>query len=642
MLVGCAGDEQDEVASQSDPLTSGYVAAYAFSEGTGTTTADQSANRFNGTLSGVTWSPQGKFGQALQFSGAASSYVEIADNPALRMTRAFTLSAWVKPTSLSGAPTVVFKHQKGGLTYALYAGGHSGPAASVTKSSTSVSAAAASALSLNAWTHLAATYDGSSLRIYVNGALASTKAVAAPINSSTGVLRIGNNSVHSGEGFIGLIDEVRIFNRAQSAAEIENDMAVPISGAADTAPPAGSIVINSSEATNSTAVTLTLSATDSSGVTQMRLSNDGVTFGAPVAYATNAAWTLTSGDGPKTVYVQFKDTAGNWSGSFSDTIMLDTVPPELSAVTATSLTASSATITWVTSQPATSTVNEGTTTSYGTDASSSGLATSHSVLLSGLSASTTYHFRVRSSDAAGNEAVGADATFTTTSSSSPSSSGATVVGTQAISFRWGDSGWSTSSIAISGVQTGDAIVVVAAFWTSNGPNVAPSDSNGTLTAAVNQAPSYTSPPVVAQIFYELNASAGTHHITAPALAYGGDGMLYVLLVRGLSGTFVASGSAHATGTALPSIATQLSTNASPGDFVVAIGCEDDSVSGGTNVAMSGPPAGWSAVGVQNDSDNYVPSSTHYRIVASPGPQPVSWSWNDRNANVTCAAMAALR
>src|SRR5205085_7520975 len=80
-------------------------------------------------------------------------------------------------------------------------------------------------------------------------------------------------------------------------------------------------------------VTLALNATDpapASGVTQMHFSNDGVNFSAYQAYATSAPWTLTAGDGVKTVYAQFKDAEGNQSAVVSDTITLtlpDTTSP---------------------------------------------------------------------------------------------------------------------------------------------------------------------------------------------------------------------------------------------------------------------------------------------------------------------------
>ncbi len=97
----------------------------------------------------------------------------------------------------------------------------------------------------------------------------------------------------------------------------------------DTTPPSGSVIINSgAAATNTPTVTLTLSATDNSGtVSQMQCSNDNVTYTAPEAYATSKTWTLTSGDGTKTVYVKFSDPSGNWSTPVSGSINLDTTPP---------------------------------------------------------------------------------------------------------------------------------------------------------------------------------------------------------------------------------------------------------------------------------------------------------------------------
>ena len=67
------------------------------------------------------------------------------------------------------------------------------------------------------------TYDGSSMRLYVNGVLVSTRAQTGSTAVSTGLLQIGGNGVW-GEYFSGAIDEVRIYNRALSAAEIQVDM----------------------------------------------------------------------------------------------------------------------------------------------------------------------------------------------------------------------------------------------------------------------------------------------------------------------------------------------------------------------------------------------------------------------------------
>ncbi|MCA9973523.1 MAG: hypothetical protein KC425_25065 [Anaerolineales bacterium] len=97
----------------------------------------------------------------------------------------------------------------------------------------------------------------------------------------------------------------------------------------DTTAPTGSVVIDAGAAyAGTTAVNLTLSASDGlSGVADMRFSNNGSSWSGWQAYAGSAAWTLTSGDGTKTVYAQYRDAAGNISGSVTDSIVLDTTGP---------------------------------------------------------------------------------------------------------------------------------------------------------------------------------------------------------------------------------------------------------------------------------------------------------------------------
>ena len=115
----------------------------------------------------------------------------------------------------------------------------------------------------------------------------------------------------------------------------------------DTTPPTGTILINNVDVyTNSTSVTLYLSASDStSGVSKMRFSNDGGIWSSEEDYAATRAWMLTSGDGTKTVYVQYKDNAGNRSASMSDAIILDTTAPADPTLALSDQTTGSATYT---------------------------------------------------------------------------------------------------------------------------------------------------------------------------------------------------------------------------------------------------------------------------------------------------------
>ncbi|MEW5744701.1 MAG: chitobiase/beta-hexosaminidase C-terminal domain-containing protein [Nitrospirota bacterium] len=95
----------------------------------------------------------------------------------------------------------------------------------------------------------------------------------------------------------------------------------------------GMVKINSDAvATNSTGVTLSLTCNDSAGCSQMQFSNDGSAWSAPEVFASTKAWALAAGsDGIRTVYAKFKDSAGNWSSAFSDTIVLDTIAPVTTA-----------------------------------------------------------------------------------------------------------------------------------------------------------------------------------------------------------------------------------------------------------------------------------------------------------------------
>lgn len=108
-----------------------------------------------------------------------------------------------------------------------------------------------------------------------------------------------------------------------------DDVSISYNTTPDTTPPSGSIGINSgSSYTSVTSVNLNISATDNlSGTAEMRLSNNNVNWSAWEPYTTLRAWSIDPGDGVKTVYVQFRDYAGNASGSFAASIILDITAP---------------------------------------------------------------------------------------------------------------------------------------------------------------------------------------------------------------------------------------------------------------------------------------------------------------------------
>jgi chitodextrinase len=81
------------------------------------------------------------------------------------------------------------------------------------------------------WAHLATTYDGTTLALYVNGVLKATLPVTGAIGQSAGPLRLGGNDIWD-EWFAGVIDDVRVYDRALTPTEVQADMNAPVTGAA--------------------------------------------------------------------------------------------------------------------------------------------------------------------------------------------------------------------------------------------------------------------------------------------------------------------------------------------------------------------------------------------------------------------------
>jgi hypothetical protein len=203
------------------------VAAYSFDAGVGSSVVDVSGRGNNGTISGAAWTAQGRNGGALSFDGS-NDLVTVADAASLDLSSGMTLEAWVNSAAAGGNwRTVVLKEQPGQLVYALYSNEGSARASGHVFVGGDLDTRSAVTMPLNTWTHLAVTYDGSALRLYLNGALSSSRAVSGAMPNSTGALRIGGNTVWA-EWFLGRIDDVRVYNRALTQTEIQTDLNTPV------------------------------------------------------------------------------------------------------------------------------------------------------------------------------------------------------------------------------------------------------------------------------------------------------------------------------------------------------------------------------------------------------------------------------
>ena len=313
------------------PLPAGLIAAYGFEEGSGSTTVDNSGRGHTGTISGAAWTSAGHSGKGLQFDGVNDS-VMVADAADLDLTLGATMEAWVRPTTLNGWRTVVLKEAVGDLAYALYSSNDtSRPAALTRLSGTTSLAAGANPIAPNSWSHLAGTYDGATLRLYVNGTQVSATGATGLISATASPLMIGGNSVWN-EFFAGTIDDVRIYNRALSPAEIGADMtaAVTTGGTADTIPPkvlttfplGGTMGVSQAIAPSATfseimnaatitAATVTLRSDAAAVNATVSYSREVVTLTPSVPLAANTTYTATVKSGASGV----KDLSGNPLGT---------------------------------------------------------------------------------------------------------------------------------------------------------------------------------------------------------------------------------------------------------------------------------------------------------------------------------------
>src|SRR5437899_790336 len=141
-----------------------------------------------------------------------------------------TLEAWVFPTATPTSWRAIVDKTVDG--YYLMASTDQGnrPSVGGTWVGGNQNTFGPSVLAVNAWTHLAATFDGATVRLFVNGAQVASQAQTTPLATTTGTLQIGGDS-YPNEFFAGRIDEVRIYNGALSAAEIQTDMTSPIGNA---------------------------------------------------------------------------------------------------------------------------------------------------------------------------------------------------------------------------------------------------------------------------------------------------------------------------------------------------------------------------------------------------------------------------
>jgi hypothetical protein len=242
-----------------DVVAGDLVGHWRMDEGTGSFVADASPSGLHGTaVGGPTWVPGKRGPFALSFTNGTSRYVTVPDAASLDLTTAITMAAWIRPTQVATASIMNKATFASGPTYGY----------ELDLSSTGVpfvrlfnDTQAAGGGRLNAtipyptdgttWMHVAATYDGTTIKMYINGVLNVTRASTSPIPMNSLPLVIGAPSDGlAARVFPGAIDDARLYNRALTAAEIAALVAVPThtitasAGSGGSITPGGAVVVN--------------------------------------------------------------------------------------------------------------------------------------------------------------------------------------------------------------------------------------------------------------------------------------------------------------------------------------------------------------------------------------------------------------
>ena len=201
---------------------SGLVGWWRFDEGSGIVAADSSGNGNNGTIFGATW-VTGKYGQALSFDGTGNYIGSIGSASFWQSLGAKTVEAWIYPTSSGVQMQIVGNRNDANSPPVGFGFGLDSTGYLMTWTYPWTAVVSNLRPTLNAWNFVAMTHVGTTITFWLNG-VSNTMTSQQQPSLGGGVLAIGQGGdAYPSERFSGTIDEVRIYNRALSAAEIQTD-----------------------------------------------------------------------------------------------------------------------------------------------------------------------------------------------------------------------------------------------------------------------------------------------------------------------------------------------------------------------------------------------------------------------------------
>ncbi|MBL0183766.1 MAG: T9SS type A sorting domain-containing protein [Chitinophagaceae bacterium] len=163
---------------------------------------------------------------AVNFNGTAGAGVQVANNAAINLTTAYTYETWIKAsTDITNYRAIINRDGYPNYAPGIFIAANSEPAPGKILVVNNIGGiyrtlSGTTSVNDNQWHHIATTYDGAAMKIYVDGVLENTLAATGSLYASTGPLGIGYNYSAANYPFIGKIDEVRIWNTARTVGQI--------------------------------------------------------------------------------------------------------------------------------------------------------------------------------------------------------------------------------------------------------------------------------------------------------------------------------------------------------------------------------------------------------------------------------------
>jgi len=211
------------------------IALWTFDKGTKSSDAiDISGHGHNGTFDLDATRANGKFGPGADLDGKKGQVITIENHDALNVTEELSIVAWVKWNKggvVHGEPRqwpMIVSKIPINEAYLLFLdtgdGGNPNKPSIAFRMKGPGTVYSKVTVSDDTWYHAAGTYDGKSIKIYINGDLSNELAATAAIATTNDVLTIGANKDGTSNRFDGVIDEVGLFNRALTSDEVEETM----------------------------------------------------------------------------------------------------------------------------------------------------------------------------------------------------------------------------------------------------------------------------------------------------------------------------------------------------------------------------------------------------------------------------------